>query len=69
MKAHYYYYFLIVQFPNADGIIAPGMSCSYSISFTPDSLADFSDKIKVSIITYSMYMYMHVTMYVTISRF
>ncbi|XP_019855733.1 PREDICTED: deleted in lung and esophageal cancer protein 1-like [Amphimedon queenslandica] len=37
----------LIQFPNAEGIIAPGMSCSYSISFTPDSLADFSDKIKV----------------------
>ena len=43
-----YFLCIIVHFPNTDGSIAPGMSCSYNVQFMPDSLADFFDEIKVS---------------------
>jgi len=35
------------KFPTSDGLLAPGMSCHYSIQFTPDSLADYDDVLKV----------------------
>ncbi|KAK3726413.1 hypothetical protein QZH41_019666, partial [Actinostola sp. cb2023] len=35
------------RFPSENGIVAPGMSCVYSIRFSPDSLADYDDIIKV----------------------
>lgn len=35
------------QFPGEHGLVAPGMSCHYSIKFAPDSLKDFDDEIKV----------------------
>ncbi|KAK3541455.1 hypothetical protein QTP86_025941 [Hemibagrus guttatus] len=31
------------RFPGDGGIIAPGMSCQYTIRFAPDSLADYED--------------------------
>ncbi|OCT75446.1 deleted in lung and esophageal cancer protein 1 [Xenopus laevis] len=31
------------KFPGEGGIVAPGMSCHYTIRFVPDSLADFED--------------------------
>ena len=38
----------VAHFPNAEGVVAPGMTCTYSVKFFPDSLADFEDEIKVS---------------------
>ncbi|KAJ0059524.1 hypothetical protein NL108_001875, partial [Boleophthalmus pectinirostris] len=35
------------RFPGEGGIVAPGMSCKYTIRFAPDSLADFQDFIVV----------------------
>ncbi|KAM4027399.1 deleted in lung and esophageal cancer protein 1 [Anomaloglossus baeobatrachus] len=35
------------KFPGEGGIVAPGMSCHYTIRFVPDSLADFEDYILV----------------------
>lgn len=35
------------RFPSENGIVAPGMSCMYYIRFSPDSLADYDDVIKV----------------------
>ncbi|XP_072029825.1 LOW QUALITY PROTEIN: deleted in lung and esophageal cancer protein 1-like [Amphiura filiformis] len=35
------------KFPGEQGIVAPGMSCQYSIRFRPDSLKDFDDQITV----------------------
>ncbi|XP_062335007.1 deleted in lung and esophageal cancer protein 1 isoform X2 [Osmerus eperlanus] len=31
------------RFPGEGGIVAPGMSCQYTVRFAPDSLADFED--------------------------
>ncbi|RVE58808.1 hypothetical protein OJAV_G00197420 [Oryzias javanicus] len=31
------------RFPSEEGVIAPGMSCKYSLRFTPDSLSDYKD--------------------------
>ncbi|XP_053323585.1 deleted in lung and esophageal cancer protein 1 [Spea bombifrons] len=31
------------KFPGEGGIVAPGMSCHYTVRFIPDSLADFED--------------------------
>uniref|UniRef100_A0A8K9XQ87 DLEC1 cilia and flagella associated protein n=1 Tax=Oncorhynchus mykiss TaxID=8022 RepID=A0A8K9XQ87_ONCMY len=31
------------QFPGEGGIVAPGMSCQYTVRFAPDSLADYQD--------------------------
>ncbi|XP_053343905.1 deleted in lung and esophageal cancer protein 1 [Clarias gariepinus] len=31
------------KFPGEGGIVAPGMSCQYTVRFAPDSLADFED--------------------------
>ena len=39
------------HFPTDDGLVAPGMSCSYTVRFTPDSLADFQDELKVGFLT------------------
>nr|DBA25051.1 TPA: hypothetical protein GDO54_012624 [Pyxicephalus adspersus] len=35
------------KFPGEGGIVAPGMSCHYTVRFVPDSLADFEDFILV----------------------
>ncbi|XP_064614552.1 LOW QUALITY PROTEIN: deleted in lung and esophageal cancer protein 1-like [Liolophura sinensis] len=35
------------QFPGEQGLVAPGMSCHYTIRFNPDSLGDYDDVIKV----------------------
>eukprot|EP00731_Ephydatia_muelleri_P012089 Em0006g983a len=42
-----YFSICIDHFPNAEGFIAPGMHCSYKVRFTPESLADYDDHIKV----------------------
>ncbi len=41
-------FIITAHFPNAEGIIAPGMSCCYSVQFIPDTLADYDDIIKVN---------------------
>ncbi|XP_074623643.1 deleted in lung and esophageal cancer protein 1-like isoform X1 [Acropora palmata] len=35
------------RFPGEHGVVAPGLSCQYPIKFTPDSLGDFDDVLKV----------------------
>uniref|UniRef100_A0A3Q2G6I4 Deleted in lung and esophageal cancer protein 1 Ig-like domain-containing protein n=1 Tax=Cyprinodon variegatus TaxID=28743 RepID=A0A3Q2G6I4_CYPVA len=35
------------RFPSDGGIIAPGLSCKYTLRFTPDSLGDYEDFIMV----------------------
>ncbi|KAM3860691.1 deleted in lung and esophageal cancer protein 1 [Diretmus argenteus] len=35
------------RFPGEGGIVAPGMSCKYTVRFAPDSLADYEDFIVV----------------------
>ncbi|XP_056594485.1 deleted in lung and esophageal cancer protein 1 isoform X2 [Triplophysa dalaica] len=35
------------RFPGEGGIVAPGMSCQYTVRFTPDSLADYEDALVV----------------------
>uniref|UniRef100_A0A8C5QKX5 DLEC1 cilia and flagella associated protein n=1 Tax=Leptobrachium leishanense TaxID=445787 RepID=A0A8C5QKX5_9ANUR len=35
------------KFPGEGGIVAPGMSCQYTVRFVPDSLADFEDFVLV----------------------
>ncbi|XP_072234940.1 deleted in lung and esophageal cancer protein 1 [Leuresthes tenuis] len=35
------------RFPSEGGIVAPGMSCKYTLRFAPDSLADYKDFIVV----------------------
>ncbi|KAM4705192.1 deleted in lung and esophageal cancer protein 1 [Rhinophrynus dorsalis] len=35
------------KFPGEGGIVAPGMSCHYTVRFVPDSLSDFEDFILV----------------------
>lgn len=42
-----YFSICIDHFPNPEGLIAPGMHCSYIVKFTPDSLADYTDHIEV----------------------
>jgi len=34
-------------FPGEHGLVAPGMSCYYTIRFSPDSLGDFDDILKI----------------------
>ena len=34
--------------PNADGLVAPGMQCTYTVTFTPDSLANYVEELRVS---------------------
>lgn len=41
------YFPLSGQFPGDQGLVAPGMSCHYTIRFSPDSLADYDDEIIV----------------------
>lgn len=31
------------RFPGEGGVVAPGMSCKYTVHFAPDSLGDFED--------------------------
>eukprot|EP00106_Octopus_bimaculoides_P002421 XP_014769863.1 PREDICTED: deleted in lung and esophageal cancer protein 1 homolog [Octopus bimaculoides] len=42
-------YFLVGlgQFPNEQGLVAPGMSCLYTIRFAPDTLGSFKDELEV----------------------
>ncbi|XP_034428742.1 deleted in lung and esophageal cancer protein 1 isoform X2 [Hippoglossus hippoglossus] len=35
------------RFPGEGGVVAPGMSCKYTVQFAPDSLADYEDFILV----------------------
>ncbi|XP_037612878.1 deleted in lung and esophageal cancer protein 1 [Sebastes umbrosus] len=35
------------RFPGESGVVAPGMSCKYSVRFAPDSLGDYEDFIVV----------------------
>lgn len=35
-------------FPSSEGLIAPGMYCSYVVKFTPDSLTDYEEQLSVS---------------------
>jgi hypothetical protein len=35
------------QFPGEQGLVAPGMSCQYQISFAPDSLGDYEDVLRI----------------------
>lgn len=35
------------QFPGDSGLVAPGMSCTYGVRFTPDSLRNYDDYITV----------------------
>jgi len=37
------------QFPSADGLIAPGMHCTYTVTFSPDSLANYQDELRVPV--------------------
>ena len=39
--------YFVGQFPGEHGLVAPGMSCHYSIAFAPDSLGDYDDEIVV----------------------
>ena len=34
-------------FPGSEGLVAPGMHCSYVVKFTPDSLANYEDQLMV----------------------
>ncbi|CAH1788302.1 unnamed protein product [Owenia fusiformis] len=42
-----YYSISLGQFPGEHGLVAPGMSCQYKISFIADSLGDYEDVITV----------------------
>ncbi|KAM4689079.1 deleted in lung and esophageal cancer protein 1 [Discoglossus pictus] len=42
-----YFSISLGKFPGQGGIVAPGMSCHYTVRFVPDSLADFEDFILV----------------------
>lgn len=35
------------RFPGEGGMVAPGMSCKYTVRFAPDSLGDYEDFITV----------------------
>lgn len=35
------------RFPGDGGMVAPGMSCKYTIRFAPDSLGDYEDSVTV----------------------
>lgn len=37
------------RFPGDGGMVAPGMSCKYTIRFAPDSLGDYEDSVTVEI--------------------
>lgn len=38
---------LLGSFPTEDGLIAPGMQCSFVVTFTPDSLANYKEQMRV----------------------
>lgn len=40
-------YVLAGRFPGEGGVVAPGMSCKYTVRFAPDSLGDYEDFIVV----------------------
>lgn len=40
-------YVLAGRFPSEGGVVAPGISCKYTVQFAPDSLADYEDFIVV----------------------
>ena len=42
-------------FPSREGLIAPGMHCSYVVKFTPDSLANYEEQFMVC--TYAVHVY------------
>ena len=46
-KLHFALYFIVGQFPGDHGLVAPGMSCRYTIHFIPDSLGDYDDCLQV----------------------
>uniref|UniRef100_A0A3Q2XGJ9 DLEC1 cilia and flagella associated protein n=1 Tax=Hippocampus comes TaxID=109280 RepID=A0A3Q2XGJ9_HIPCM len=35
------------RFPGKGGVVAPGMSCKFTVRFAPDSLADYEDRVVV----------------------
>ncbi len=35
------------QFPGEQGLVAPGMSCHYTVRFAPDSLGDYDDSLVI----------------------
>ena len=35
------------SFPNVDGLVAPGMQCTFVVTFTPDSLANYQEEMRV----------------------
>ncbi|XP_066918648.1 deleted in lung and esophageal cancer protein 1 homolog [Clytia hemisphaerica] len=35
------------DFPSTNGLVAPGMSCTFTIQFTPETLEDYNDQIEV----------------------
>lgn len=41
------WYVLAGRFPGEGGVVAPGMSCKYTLRFAPDSLGDYKDFIVV----------------------
>lgn len=41
------FYVFAGRFPGEGGIVAPGMSCKYTVRFAPDSLGDYEDFITV----------------------
>ena len=43
----YIRFILLGQYPAEHGIVAPGMSCQFSVKFAPDSLTDYVDKVQV----------------------
>ena len=42
-----YFTTLAGYFPGSEGLIAPGMHCSYVVKFTPDSLVNYEDQLMV----------------------
>jgi len=36
------------QFPTSEGSLAPGIACTYIVTFCPDSIATFDDCLQVS---------------------
>lgn len=40
-------YVLAGRFPGEGGVVAPGMSCKYTVRFAPDSLGDYEDFVTV----------------------
>jgi hypothetical protein len=45
------------QYPGEQGIVAPGMSCQFSVKFAPDSLTDYTDKMQVQHLYYLPFIY------------